>query len=176
MELISFDNQIKTLDTEQKHQSNTEILVRNFVNQYRKPFSIEMVAGYTGIAIQKLKPLINMLITEQQVKIVSTTPEPIYVKANRYMGIYEKTTDNNRWNFDPEKAMILLNEIKNNKHTGVRSIGKAIGKSRQWVYVYLEALASVGVVGRKKGYYAAASTDRIWSLGSQIEKGILRNI
>ena len=72
-----------------KQASKAEILVRNFVSQYRRPFSADTIACYTGISTKRLKPIIDMLIIDQQIKVVSTDPEQIYVKANRYLGIYD---------------------------------------------------------------------------------------
>ena len=159
-----------------KKSDKAEILVRNFVSQYRRPFSVDTIASYTGISTKRLKPIIDMLIIEQQIKVVSTDPEQIYVKANRYLGIYEKTHDHNRWNFDPDKAMILINEISRAKHTGIRSIAKNIGKSRQWVYVYLEALASIGLIDRVDGCYEVTSLDKLLTIGLNLKKGILRSM
>jgi len=156
-----------------KQASKAEILVRNFVSQYRRPFSAETIASYTGISTKHLKPIIDRLIADQQIKVVSVDPEQIYVQANRYLGIYEKTHDHNRWNFDQDKAMILLEEIEATRHRNVRTIAKAIGKSRQWVYVYLEALASIGAVEKVNGYYKIISKDGVWAIGSNIKKGIL---
>ena len=156
-----------------KKSDKAEILVRNFVSQYRRPFSTDTIASYTGISIKRLKPIVCKLIAEQQIKVASIDPEQIYVKANRYMGIYEKTHDHNRWNFDQDKAMMLLKEVEANRHRNVRTIAKAIGKSRQWVYVYLEALASIGAVEKVNGYYKIISKDGVWAIGSNIKKGIL---
>ncbi|MFA5546349.1 MAG: hypothetical protein WCY64_03775 [Candidatus Cloacimonadaceae bacterium] len=153
---------------------NAEILVRNFVSQYRRPFSAETISSYTGIPNSQLRPIIDQLISDQLVKVVSSDPEQIYVKNNRYIGIYEKTHDNNRWNFDQDKAMSLLEEVETNKHRNVRTIAKAIGKSRQWVYVYLEALASIGAIEKVDGYYKMISKERVRAIGSFIMKGILQ--
>jgi len=157
-----------------KNSDKAEILVRNFVSQYRRPFSAETIASFTGIPIKRLKPIIDRLIADQQINVVSIDPEQIYVKANRYMGIYEKTHDHNRWNFDQDKAMILINELSRAKHTGIRSIAKNIGKSRQWVYVYLEALASIGAIEKEDGYYKIITKDCVWAIGTNIKKGILK--
>ena len=153
-----------------------EILVRNFVSQYRRPFSADTIASYTGISTKRLKPIIDRLIANQQIKVVSVDPEQIYVKANRYLGIYEKTHDHNRWNFDQDKAMILLKEVEATRHRNVRTIAKAIGKSRQWVYVYLEALASIGAIEKVNGYYKFISQNRVWAIGSNIKKRILKRL
>ena len=157
-----------------KQADKAEILVRNFVSQYRRPFSAETIASYTGISIKRLKPIIDRLIADQQIKVVSVDPEQIYVKANRYLGIYEKTHDHNRWNFDQDKAMILLKEVETTRHRNVRTIAKAIGKSRQWVYVYLEALASIGAIEKEDGYYKIITKDCVWAIGTNIKKGILK--
>jgi len=157
-----------------KKSDKAEILVRNFVSQYRRPFSVDTIASYTGISTKRLKPIIDRLIADQQIKVVSIDPVQIYVKANRYMGIYEKTHDHNRWNFDQDKAMILLKEVETTRHRNVRTIAKAIGKSRQWVYVYLEALASIGAIEKEDGYYKIITKDCVWAIGTNIKKGILK--
>ena len=157
-----------------KQARKAEILVRNFVSQYRRPFSADTIASFTGKSTEHLKPIIDRLIVDQQIKVVSIDPEHIYVKVNRYMGIYDKTHDHNRWNFDQDKAMILLKEVEATRHRNVRTIAKYIGKSRQWVYVYLEALASIGAIEKVNGYYNLISKDRVWAIGSNIKKGILK--
>lgn len=157
-----------------KQASKAEILVRNFVSQYRRPFSTDTIASYTGISTKRLKPIIDRLIADQQIKVVSVDPEQIYVKAYRYLGIYERTHDHNRWNFDQDKAMILLKEVETTRHRNVRTIAKAIGKSRQWVYVYLEALASIGAIEKEDGYYKIITKDCVWAIGTNIKKGILK--
>lgn len=157
-----------------KKSDKAEILVRNFVSQYRRPFSTDTIASYTGISTKRLKPIIDRLVADQRIKVVSIDPEQIYVKANRYLGIYEKTHDHNRWNFDQDKAKILLKVIEATRHRNIRTIAKAIGKSRQWVYVYLEALASIGVIEKVDGYYQIISKERVWAIGTNIKKGILK--
>ena len=159
-----------------KQASKAEILVRNFVSQYRRPFSTDTIASYTGISTKHLKPIIDRLIADQQIKVVSVDPEQIYVQANRYLGIYEKTHDHNRWNFDQDKAMILLKEVETTRHRNVRTIAKAIGKSRQWVYVYLEALASIGAIEKEDGYYKIITKDCVWAIGTNIKKRILKRL
>ncbi len=159
-----------------KKSDKAEILVRNFVSQYRRPFSVDTISSYTGISTKHLKPIIDRLIADQQIKVVSTDPDLIYVKADRYMGIHELTHDHNRWNFDPDRAMLLISELSKAKHTGIRSIAKAVGKSRQWVYVYLEALASIGVIDRVDGCYEVTSIDKLLTIGVNLNKGILRTM
>ena len=90
------------------------------------------------------------------------------------MAIYEMTYDHNRWNFVQDKAMILLKEVETTRHRNVRTIAKAIGKSRQWVYVYLEALASIGAIEKEDGYYKIITKDCVWAIGTNIKKGILK--
>ena len=174
METEETIKQDHTIIPSSKQERKAEILVRNFVSQYLRPFSADTIASYTGISIKRLKPIIVRLIVDQQIKVVSIDPEQIYVKANRFLGIYEKMHDHNRWNFDRDKAMILLKEVEATRHRNVRTIAKAIGKSRQWVYVYLEALASIGVIEKVDGYYQIISKERAWAIGTNIKKGILK--
>lgn len=70
----------------------------------------------------------------------------------------------------------MISEISKAKHTGIRSIAKVVGKSRQWVYVYLEALASIGVIDRVDGCYEVTSIDKLLTIGVNLNKGILRTM
>jgi hypothetical protein len=39
--------------------------------------------------------------------------------------------------------------------------------------VYIEALASIGSIEKVNGDYKLISKDRVWAIGSNIQKGIL---
>ncbi|MCB5258949.1 MAG: hypothetical protein LHW48_00540, partial [Candidatus Cloacimonetes bacterium] len=50
---------------------------------------------------------------------------------------------------------------------------QAIGKSRQWVYIYLEALASIEVVDLRQHVYVVISRQNVPKIGRKVQKGIL---
>ena len=58
----------------------------------------------------------------------------------------------------------------------IRELSAAYGKSRQLIFVYLEALASIGMVGIDNEGYYAISKDRLLNLGRDIQPGILREL
>ncbi|MCB5271391.1 MAG: hypothetical protein LHW56_06060 [Candidatus Cloacimonetes bacterium] len=39
-----------------------------------------------------------------------------------------------------------MDTLENGRYKSIRDIAQAVGKSRQWVYIYLDALASIEVV------------------------------
>jgi len=55
----------------------------------------------------------------------------------------------------------------------IREIANAYDKSRQLVFVYLEALASIDMVGINTSGYKVLSEDGILKLGTFIQPGIL---
>ena len=146
-------------------------LIQNFVRYYRKPFSTETVASFTAVQVEEVKPVLTELAGNGMIKELC---EGIYVKANRYnpnlcYGL--KGT----WKFDQQAAKQLLHLIENGNYTSIRSITADFHRSRQWVYVYLEALASVEVIGFDTKYYVK-SRAKLKNLGKVIKKGILRDI
>lgn len=146
-------------------------LVKNFVKQYRKPFAAETIAGYTTIETAEIKPILQDLTQTGLIKEVETG---IFVNANRYNPVLcygQKGT----WNFHPNAANQLLNLIENGSYTSIRKITADFPRSRQWVFVYLEALASIDAIGFDKVYYVK-SRARLKEIGKHIKKGILHEL
>ncbi|MCB5252733.1 MAG: hypothetical protein LHW51_07125, partial [Candidatus Cloacimonetes bacterium] len=52
-------------------------------------------------------------------------------------------------------------------------IAQVIGKSRQWVYIYLEALASIEVIDLRQLIYVVISRQNVPKIGRKVQKGIL---
>ena len=59
------------------------------------------------------------------------------------------------------------------RYKSIREIAQAIGKSRQWVYIYLEALASLEVVDLRGFIYVVISRQNVPKIGRKVQKGIL---
>jgi len=72
-----------------------------------------------------------------------------------------------------EEILILLNT---RQFCSIRDIASEYGKSRQLVFVYLEALASIGMVGINTIGYNVLSREGILKLGTYIQPGILGNM
>lgn len=74
------------------------------------------------------------------------------------------------WRFTVEGAWLVQEALP---ESSLRKIGAAIGRSRQWVYRYLEALASVGAVAWDGSNYVNVIGADVSRIGCEIEKGIL---
>ncbi len=150
---------------------NDKDLILNFVRQYKRPFSCELASDMTALDLNRVEPIIRELAAEGYIKLIT---EGIYVKANRYnpsVCYRQKGT----WNFRPEKAAALLDFIEQGSYTSIREITTRFPRSRQWVYVYLEALASIDVIGYDTKYYVK-SRSHLTDIGKVIKQGILREI
>ncbi len=146
-------------------------LVLNFVNQYNKPFDSPLVANMTGLEIGELEPIISELLEDETIRLASHR-ESIYVRSNRFNTTLDKQL-RAHWSFDPKAALALLDLIEKRSFTSIRSIAEAFGRSRQWVFVYLEAMASVKVIGINKSGYCVLDHQKIPMVGSIVIKGIL---
>ena len=150
--------------------TNQEI-IRNFVNQYRKRFNTETITELTGIETKTVKQSIRTLLTNQEIKCISTQ-DKLYVCSNRYqsqVGFNQK----GKWNYNTQVAEEILNILDTRQYRSIREIASDYGKSRQLVFVYLEALASIGMVGINTSGYKVLSKERILKLGTYIQPGIL---
>ncbi len=63
----------------------------------------------------------------------------------------------------------ILSILDTKQYRAIREIAKGCGKSRQLVFVYLEALASIGMVGIKSNGYKVLSREGIRELGTFIK-------
>jgi hypothetical protein len=149
-------------------------ILTNFVSQYNRPFSAESAASLTGIIADALAPMLNELSTSKQIKRISDGDGGIYVRTNRYTSNH--STNTSEWKLNVNAAYELMEIIENGKYTGIRAIAQIIGKSRQWVYVYLEALASIGAIDLWKYIYVVIDKDKAPKIGTNIRKGILKEL
>jgi hypothetical protein len=146
-------------------------LILNFVNQYDRPFNAELIAQLTSIEADIIEQTLPELIQGQAIKQIEDCP-PIYVRANRYQARigYQHYKG---WTFSIADAHELLDILEQGRYKSIREIAEAIGKSRQWVYIYLEALASIEVIDLRGFIYVAISRQNVPKIGRKVQKGIL---
>jgi len=146
-------------------------IIRNFVHQYRKPFNTETIAELTGIETKTVGQSIRTQLTNKEIKCISTQ-DKLYVCCNRYqsqVGFNQK----GKWNYNTQVAEEILNLLNIKQYHSIREIANAFGKSRQLVFVYLEALASIDMVGIDCSGYKVLSKEGILKLGTYIQPAIL---
>lgn len=146
-------------------------LILNFVSQYDRPFNAELTAQLTNVSRDAVDKLFPELIEGQAIKQIEDDP-PIYVRANRYQARigYQHYKG---WTFSIADAHKLLDILEQGRYKSIRDIAQDIGKSRQWVYIYLEALASIEVVDLRQHIYVVVSRQNVPKIGRKVQKGIL---
>ena len=149
----------------------TSDLVNNFVSQFNKPFDLSMISNMINREPEGVREVLKVLLAAEKIKLVD--PEQgIYVRSNRYSARVGYNQKGN-WTFDPLEASALMDVIESGTYSSTRAIAKAIGRSRQWVYVYLEALASLGCISLVRNRYTVISRKNIKDIGKQVKPGIL---
>lgn len=146
-------------------------LLLNFINQYDRPFNAELIAQLTNINSEAIEHVLSELILSKAIKQIEDSP-PIYVRANRYQARigYQHYKG---WTFSVTDAHNLLDILEQGKYKSIREIAQAVGKSRQWVYIYLEALASIEVIDLRSFIYVVVSRQNVPKIGRKVQKGIL---
>lgn len=149
----------------------TSDLVNNFVNQFNKPFDLSMISNMIDRDPDEVKAELAELLTTEMIRLVD--PEQgIYVRNNRFsarVGYNQKGS----WTFDPMEASALMDVIESGSYRSTRAIAKAIGRSRQWVFIYLEALASIGCINVNNSTYIVTGRDQVREIGKRIVPNIL---
>ena len=146
-------------------------LILNFINQYDRLFNAELISKLTNASIEATEELLPELLQSQTIKQLEDSP-PIYVRANRYQARigYQHYKG---WTFSIADTHRLLDILEQGSYKSIREIAQAIGKSRQWVYIYLEALASIEVVDLRQHIYVVISRQNLPKIGRKVQKGIL---
>jgi predicted transcriptional regulator len=146
-------------------------LVLNFINQYDRPFNAELISKLTSVSKEAAEKLLPELLQSQAIKQIEDSP-PIYVRANRYQARigYQHYKG---WTFSLADAHKLLDILEQGRYKSIREIAQIIGKSRQWVYIYLEALASIEVIDLRQHIYVVISRQNVPKIGRKVQKGIL---
>lgn len=146
-------------------------LVNNFVSQFNKPFDLSMISNMIDRDPDEVKAELAELLTTEKIRLVD--PEQgIYVRNNRYSArvSYNQKGD---WAYDPMEASTLMDVIESGSFRSIRAIALSIGRSRQWVFIYLEALASIDCVSVNNGIYTVTGRDQIREIGKRIIPNIL---
>jgi DNA-binding Lrp family transcriptional regulator len=146
-------------------------LILNFINQYDLPFNAEVIAKLTSVSKEAVEKLLPELLQSQAIKQIEDGP-PIYVRANRFQARigYQHYKG---WTFSIADAHRLLDILEQGRYKSIREIAQAIGKSRQWVYIYLEALTSIEVIDLRQYVYVVISRQNVPKIGRKVQKGIL---
>ncbi len=145
--------------------------VSNLISKYNQPFTPRMLAGMLDSDIQEVEHLIGDLAKADKVRCISPS-NSLYVRANRYtQGMAPDPRC--KWKYDIQTAMQLLDIIDNKSYHSVRELTKDFGRSRQFVFVYLEALASISIIGMNPHGYYIKTRLGIEQLGRNIQPGIL---
>ncbi|MDD4224261.1 MAG: hypothetical protein PHD87_06715, partial [Candidatus Cloacimonetes bacterium] len=114
---------------------------------------------------------IRTQLTNKEIKCISTQ-DKLYVCCNRYqsqVGFNQK----GKWNYNTQVAEEILTLLNIKQYHSIREIANAYGKSRQLVFVYLEALASIDMVGIDCSGYKVITREGILKLGTYIQPAIL---
>ncbi len=146
-------------------------LILNFISQYDRPFNADLTAKLTNVSRDAVYKLFPELIQGQAIKQIEDDP-PIYVRTNRFQARigYQHYKG---WTFSIADAHKLLDILEQGRYKSIREIAQVIGKSRQWVYIYLEALASIEVVDLRGFIYVVISRHNVPKIGRKAQKGIL---
>lgn len=147
-----------------------ELLARqiadNFVAVCRIPFGVKMFEEMTGL--QDGKGYIREWLEQGKIKEIEAG---IYIVSDLHGRSI--TSAERDWRFTVEGAWLVQEALP---ERSIRKIGQKIGRSRQWVYRYLEALASIGAVGYDGSDYVAVLGADVSRIGREIEKGILSRL
>ncbi len=90
-------------------RKDIELLAKEIMDQYRKPFNTDTIAGLTGIETKTVRQPIRTMLTNQGIKCI-LVQDKLYVCRNRYqsqVGFKQK----GKWNYSTMLAEEILNML-----------------------------------------------------------------
>lgn len=149
-------------------------LVRRFINQFRRPFNQKTVCDMTDVPLRIVSGVMRKMLAEGNIKRICQDEE-IYVYAHRYdFKLANALT--HKLDFSKMECANLVKVIAKQKIGSIRQLADIYGRSRQWIYLYLEAMASVKVIGIDQNGYCVQNPQNIPMVGSIVIKGILSEL
>lgn len=140
-------------------------LCDNFMASWRKPFGAVVLAEMTGVSVRIAE---KYLAVAEELGEVKAVGDGVYLVRRNDIIL---TAWN--WKYSRSCGEAVLMVLKGGSGRSIRAIAREMGFSRQYVYKYLEALASVGAVRWDGKQYVATGVDDLRRLGAVVEKGIL---
>lgn len=148
------------------------ILIDRFVDRFVSYFNIDLICECTGVDRDVVQERLNQLIIGNVIRKISKY-EDIYVTNRGRYATKVSTIHCGNWSFDLKACQDICFLLKISQIKSIRQLAAKMQRSRQWAYLYLEALISVDAVGiRKSGYYTK-DIGMIFKVGSVIKKGII---
>lgn len=152
---------------------NPERLMRNFLQQYRKPYGLDDLEGFLGLEREEIERLHAREVEEGNV----WEPDPgIYISALAH----ETTVTHSMMSgsrrvtlrLDATRAQEMLDALETKKIKASRELGRMVGVSHQLTCQYLTALMSIGAVVVTGDGYRVRHRD-MSRLGLEYEQGII---
>lgn len=141
-----------------------------FLQQHRKPYSLQMLADYIGIPLRDLAPLHAAQMDAGNTREV----EPgIFISALAHATGPSRRIHGQAWNFDHDVAVRILDSLAQAPALSSRILGKRLGYSHQYVSIYLTALISIQAVGVTGLGYIALDRTNLSRLGCDYTPGII---
>jgi hypothetical protein len=142
--------------------------IENATAILQRPYTAEMLAGMIEAPLEAVQAELEKLAKAGRVKEVDGV----------YLTCRPAAQTIGRWCFDQVLAKQMLQVIRKKRITSVRGLAKQVGYSRQYAFLYMEAMASIGLIrwdGESGRYVAKRGADNqpLHALGIQVKKGIL---
>jgi len=148
-------------------------LVENFAAQYRRPFNVEICGNLTGESDDAVTQTMARLVRAGRAREI----EPGVWQATQTHRIVNTNSVNGiRWTYRVSVGAKVIEVLSQKRVESVRDLGQHLSVSRQYAYMYLEALASLGAVTWTGSRYIGTGQDDLTLLGCVIEKGILARL
>ncbi len=151
---------------------NNQDLILRFVSSFPSFYTVETVMECTGLEYKEVAGYMQILVKCDVIRRVSQK-ELIYVTKKNYSADKVRTIHSKNWVFNLKDCHDIASLLSHTRVKSIRDLALMLERSRQWVYLYLEALISVDAIGISKTGYYTKNMANIFKVGSVIKKGII---
>jgi predicted transcriptional regulator len=150
-------------------------LILRFVTNFKSFYSLDLVVECTGLDPEVVKSYFKSLVMCDVIRRISKH-EQIYVTQRSANTLKICTIHSRNWVYNLKDCQDIAALLKCTRVKTIREIARLLNRSRQWVYMYLEALISVEVIGINESGYYTKNFANIYQVGSVIKKGIINEL
>lgn len=144
--------------------------VRNFIEFTKRPFTVLIVSGETGLSVDESKKVMGRMKTMGLVKRIGMEGKfSIYVRNIDY----KEVVTENPFGYNIKLLKAIIKVIRDNEVKHLRQLANIMKLGRRQLARYLIALCSIGMIGYENGFFVILKEVEIVLIGSKYDKDII---
>lgn len=141
-------------------------IINNFLNQYRKPYSLEQLSDMTGIHVTTIRPIHATAIEDGKASEIQPGIFVSHLSRSSFLCT-------GGWNYDITVARRIIAMLEEKPAYSCRELARRLGRSHEYACRYISALLSIDALAVSPQGYIPGPCSDLSGLGTNIIPGII---